>query len=66
MLDDRTSTRPRNMTLKNYRKMKLQMLDDFCITLTDEELAHVNSLQTEVALDNFCISKISNSLKTHI
>jgi hypothetical protein len=60
MLDDRTSTKPRNMSIKAYRKMKLKMLDEFSIRLTDEQKAYVNSLQTEIQIDNFCITVIRN------
>ena len=60
MLDDRTSTKPRNMSLKAYRKMKLKMLkNDFCIKLTDEELDHAESLKTEIQIDQFCIGVIN-------
>lgn len=62
MLDDRTAFTPKKtMSLKTYRKMKLKMLSrDFCITLTQEELDHVNELTSEIAIDNFCISVINN------
>jgi hypothetical protein len=60
MLDDKTSTKPRNMSLKAYRKMKLKMLEEFSIRLTAEQKAHVNSLQTEIQIDNFCITVIRN------
>ena len=60
MLDDRTSTKPRNMSIKAYRKMKLKMLDEFSIRLTAEQKAYVNSLQTEIQIDNFCITVIRN------
>lgn len=46
MYDDRTTTRLHNMTLKQYRKIKLKSLQrDFCITLTEEELKHANELK---------------------
>lgn len=65
-MNDRTTTQPRNMSFKNYKKMKLGMLDDFCVQLTSEEKTHFNSLKTEIAVDNFCISAINKSIKTHI
>lgn len=61
MLDDRTSTKPRNMSFKAYKEMKLKMLKDFCIKLTDKQLEHFNELKTEIAIDNFCISAIRES-----
>ena len=65
MLDDKTATKPRTMSLENYREMKLKMLDDFCINLTEEQTNHVNMLKTEIAIDNFCISMIEKYLKTN-
>ena len=57
MLDDRTATRPHNMSLKAYRKMKLKTLkNDFRITLNAEELRHAETLTTEIQIDQFCIS----------
>ena len=61
MLDDRTATKPRNISFKAYKKMKLKILDDFCIKLTEDQIAHFNSLKTEIAVDNFCISMIQNA-----
>lgn len=66
MINDKTATQPRNMSIKSYRKMKLDMLNDFCIQLTSEEKEHFHSLTTEISIDNFCRSAIDNNLKTHI
>lgn len=57
MINDKESVfNERKMSLKEYRKMKLKMLKrDFCIKLTDEEIAHANTLTTEVQLDQFCL-----------
>lgn len=61
MIDDRDATTPqRKMSLKSYRKMKLRMLEDFCIKLTDEERARANTLTSEAALDQFCITILNN------
>lgn len=60
MLDDRTATKPRNMSLKEYRKMKLKMLRrDFRITLTEKELAHAETLTTEIQIDQFCLGMMN-------
>ena len=50
MLDDRTAAMPeRKMSFKQYKKMKIIMLErDFCIPLTDEELKRAESLQSEI------------------
>ena len=64
MLDDRTAyMSTKSMNIKAYRKMKLKMLSrDFYITLTQKELDHMNELNTEIAIDNFCITAINNHL----
>ena len=61
MIDDRTATSPvRKMSFKTYKKMKLKMLRrDFCIPLTDEELARYNTLTTEIQVDQFCLGMIN-------
>ena len=61
MFDDRTSTKPRNMSFKEYKKMKLQMLTEFCVHLTPSEIVRFNSLETEIQVDNFCISAINKA-----
>jgi hypothetical protein len=61
MIDDKTTTKPRNMSIKSYRKMKIKMLKEFHIYLTPEHIDRINSLQTEIAIDNFCISLIQKS-----
>jgi hypothetical protein len=62
MFDDKTTTKPHNMSLKSYRKMKLRMLKDFYIELTPEQVSYINSLKTEIEIDNFCISLINKKL----
>lgn len=55
----------RKQSLKSYRKMKLKMLKEFFIELTDEQISHMNELKTEIAIDNFCISLIRDGVKTY-
>lgn len=55
----------RGMTLKAYREMKLKMLKEFCVHLTEEQREYMKSLKTEIAIDNFCISVIDNNIKTY-
>ena len=62
MLDDRTATKPRNISFKEYKRIKYKMLRDFCIHPTDEEMNRFNSLTTEIEVDNFCISMIRKYL----
>ena len=47
------------MSIDDYREMKRELLDDFKIKLTAEEIAHMNGLKTEIAIDNFCISALN-------
>ena len=55
---------PKQMSIKAYRKMKLKMLKEFCIYLTDEEMDHIKSLTKEIEIDNFCISMFRKYIKT--
>lgn len=42
------------MSVDAYRKYKMRMLNrDFCIGLTEEEVEHFNSLQTEDTIDRY-------------
>jgi hypothetical protein len=60
MLDDRTTTRPYNMSLKAYRNLKLKWLkNDFCIKLTEEELKHAETLTSEIQIDQFCLGMMN-------
>lgn len=62
MIDDKKAAGfQRQMSFKTYKKMKLRMLQrDFYINLTEEELEHANTLTTEAAIDQFCISILNN------
>ena len=62
MINDRESVyNQRKMSLKEYRKMKLKMLTrDFRVKLTDEDIAHANTLTTEAQIDQFFISMLNN------
>ncbi len=55
----------KQLSLKQYRKMKLRMLKEFCITLTDEELKRISAMTREIDIDNFCISMFRKYIKTH-
>ena len=57
MYDCIEAARPqRQMSFKQYKKMKLKMLQrDFCIQLEDEELARAEALQSEIQVDQFCL-----------
>ena len=56
----------RQMSIKTYRKMKKRMLKDFGVYISNEETTHMDSLTTEIAIDNFCISMIRKYMKTHV
>jgi hypothetical protein len=51
----------KKMSLKQYRKMKRQVLKEFCIKLTDEQKAHMDGLKNEIQIDQFCLSLIMNN-----
>ena len=57
---------PRKTSIKSYRKMKLRMLRDFCVKLSDEEKNHMESLTREIDIDHFYISMMNKYIKTHI
>jgi len=53
----------KQVDIKTYRTMKIQMLHkDFCINLSEEEKQHINSLKTEIAIDQFCRTLIKRAL----
>lgn len=64
MIDDRNATKPRNVSFKQYKNIKRQMLCDFCVyeKLTKEEEKRFKSLATEIEVDQFCISMINKYL----
>lgn len=39
--------------MKNYIGEKIKLLKDFGIRLNNDQLAHIMSLKTEIAVDNF-------------
>ena len=65
MIDSQQATQfQRTMSFKTYKKMKLKMLRrDFCILLTDDELAHFDTLTTEIQVDQFCLGILNNRWK---
>lgn len=62
MFDDRTAAGfTRKMSFKTYKKYKLRMLQrDFCIQLTEEELAYYETLTTESKVDQFCLGILND------
>ena len=62
MINDKHAANPqRQMSFKQYKKMKLAMIArDFCINLTDEELEHASSLQNEIQVDQFCLGILNS------
>lgn len=49
--------------MARYHKRKVRLLKQFGIKLTDDQLSHLNSLETEIAVDNFAHSLICNKLR---
>lgn len=59
--DSTTTGAPKTTNINSYRKAKLKILSrDFYINLTADELAHVNTLTTETAIDQFCLGILNN------
>lgn len=55
-----TSHSPQFKTPEKYVKSKLKILSrDFCIQATEEEKAHLNTLTTQIAIDNAILSIIN-------
>lgn len=53
-----TSTKFSNKQAKrSYINEKIRLLKQFCINFTDEEITHLWSLDSEIAVDNFCKMK---------
>lgn len=45
----------KEMSLPAYKKMKIKMLaKEFGFNLTNEERNHINSLESETAIDQYC------------
>lgn len=43
----------RRQSLKEFRKEQIKILKDFCISLTPEQRRHIESLQSEIAIENY-------------
>lgn len=51
----------KNISIDAYRNLKIKLLErDFKIDVTDNEKEHLNNLQSEIAIDNYCRKIISN------
>ncbi len=61
MIEDKVAAGfTRQMTFKTYKKMKLRMLTkDFCLPLTETELAYAKTLTTEMQVDQFCVTMLN-------
>ena len=56
----------KKLSIKSYRKMKLRMLKEFCIKLSDEEMERLFGLTREIDIDNFGVSMLQKYIKTHV
>lgn len=50
------------MPLETYCTEKLELLEEFYIFPTQKEIDHMKSLETEIAVDNYCTSLIHKYL----
>ena len=48
--------------MKSYYKEKLQLLQDFAIPITAQIKAHLKQCTSEIAMDNYCHSLITDWL----
>ena len=47
--------------INTYRKRKMKIMEqDFCIQLTQEEIAHIKELKTAGAVDAYCIDILND------
>lgn len=49
-------------TLQEYKLEKIDVLEEFCIFLTTDEMKHLMSLDSEIAVDQYAHSLIVNRL----
>lgn len=51
----------KDMTLPEYRKMKIALLEkEFMVPITQEEKKHINALDNEIAIDRYCRTLLKN------
>ena len=44
-----------SISIEAFKRLKIKMLErDFLMTLTEEQKNHINELQSEIAIDNYC------------
>lgn len=49
------------ISIKDYRRLKLKMLrEEFKVGVTCAEEEHLNTLQSEIAIDNYCRKILRN------
>lgn len=60
MRNNRKLTNEKKMSIGEYRKNTLKRLKrDFKITITEAELAHAETLTTEIRLDQFSLAMLN-------
>ena len=51
----------KEMTIQEYRKMKIKLLkEDFLVPVTKEQKEHIHTLETEPAIDRYCRTILKN------
>ena len=57
-----------DVPLPKYKQAKIRLLQDFDVFLSTEQKKHLETLQSEIAIDNFCRklidAKLNQSIKT--
>lgn len=51
-----------NYSLKDYRKMKIEILKDFTVPITDEIEKEINRRNSESEIDHYCHDVIKHYL----
>ena len=54
--------KPFQPTIRQYKKEKMRVFKDFKIHLSEEQLARIQQLKTEIAIDNYATSLIVKHL----
>lgn len=52
----RTITDEKEINVDAYRKEKIKTMKDFCVTLTEEETAHLETLTSARSIQTYCMN----------
>lgn len=52
------------MNLDEIIEKQLELLSDFCVQVTDEDIEHMRNLPTEIAIENYARTLIIHRIDT--